>query len=194
MHTKVSAFIPIPPKERHTLRVFALDMTAAEVAALRDADAVLEPGQVLPYLRTDAAARLLGVAVDATQVEVFHTDDVEAIGLAAYLIEGNAVSQAQIAADADRLDAYRGYVMTIRSQAFGGQAATLRPDPKARLMGTYSEEVPPVRFDPLPSSSASGVLGGGRAPMSDARIGGMVATFVLLFLFVLTGLLIWIAR
>jgi hypothetical protein len=194
MHTKVSAFIPIPPKERHTLRVFALDMTAAEVAALRDADAVLEPGQVLPYLRTDAAARLLGVAVDATQVEVFHTDDVEAIGLAAYLIEGNAVSQAQIAADADRLDAYRGYVMTIRSQAFGGQAATLRPDPKARLMGTYSEEVPPVRFDPLPTSSASGVLGGGRAPMSDARIGGMVATFVLLFLFVLTGLLIWIAR
>jgi hypothetical protein len=48
------------PKERHTLRVFALDMTAAEVALLRDADAVLEPGQVLPYLRTDAAVRLLG--------------------------------------------------------------------------------------------------------------------------------------
>jgi hypothetical protein len=186
--------IPILPNERHTLRVFALDMTAAEVAALRDADAVLEPGQVLPYLRTDAAARLLGVAVDATQVEVFHSDDVEAIGLAAYLIEGNAVSQAQIAADADRLDTYRGYVLTIRSQAFGGQAATLRPDPKARLMGTYAEEVPPVKFDPLPTSSASGVLGGGRAPMSDARIGGMVATFVLLFLFVLTGLLIWIAR
>jgi hypothetical protein len=193
MHTKVSAFIPIPPNERHTLRVFALDMTAAEVAALRDADAVLEPGQVLPYLRADAAVRLLGVAVDATQVEVFHSDDVEAIGLAAYLIEGNAVSQAQIAADADMLDAYRGYVLTIRSQAFGRQAATLRPDPKARLMGIYAEEVPPVKFDPLPTASASGALGGGRAPMSDARIGGMVATVALILMFGLTAFVIWFA-
>jgi hypothetical protein len=33
----------------------------------------------------------------------------------------------------------------------------------------------------------------GKPAKSDARIGGMVATFVLLFLFALTGLMIWIA-
>jgi hypothetical protein len=185
--------LSIPPNERHTLRVFALDMTAPEFAALRDADALLEPGQVLPYLRADAATRLLGVAVDVTQVEVFHSDDVEAIGLAAYLTEGNAVSQVQIAADQGMLDSYRGYVLTIRSQAFGGRAALLDPAPKARLLGTYAEEVPPVRFDPLPAGSASGVLAGGKPPMSDARMGGMVATVALILMFALTAFVIWLA-
>jgi hypothetical protein len=185
--------IPIPANERHTLRVFALDMTAAEVAVLRDSDAPFAPGQVLPRLRPDAVARLLGVVVDVAQVEVFHSDDIAAIGLAAYLTEGNAVAEAQIAADAGMLDKYEGYVLTIRSQAFGGQAAVLRPDPKLRLMGTYAETVPPVKFDPLPAASAKGVLGGGKPPMSDARMGGMVATVALLVMFGLTALVIWFA-
>ncbi len=185
--------IPIPPNEHHTLRVFALDMTAAEVAALRDTEAASEPGQVVPPLRPDAAARLFGVAVDVAQVELFHSDDIAAIGLAAYLTEGNAVAEAQIAADAGMLDGYQGYVLTIRSQAFGGQAALLQPDPKATLLGTYAEEVPPVRFDPLPTPSATGVLGGGKPPMSDARIGGMVATVALIIMFGLTAFLIWFA-
>ncbi len=185
--------IPIPPNERHTLRVFALDMTLPEVAALRDANALLNPGQIIPPMRADAAQRLLGAPVDVAQVDVFHSDDVEAIGLAAYLIEGNAVAETQIAADAERLDAYRGCVLAIRSQAFGGQAAMLHPDPRLRLMGTYTEESPPVRFDPLPSQAAQGVLGGGKPPMSDARIGGMVATAALIFLFALTAFVIWFA-
>jgi hypothetical protein len=185
--------IPIPPGQRHTLRVFALDMTMAEVAGLRDTKAVLEPGQALPRLRADAALRLFGVAVDVAEMELFHTDDIAAIGLAAYLTEGNAVAEAGIAADAERLDAYRGYVLTIRSQAFGGQAALLDPAPKARLMGTYAEVVPSVRFTPLPSQSARGVLAGGKPPMSDARMGGMVATVALLVMFGLTALVIWLA-
>jgi hypothetical protein len=185
--------IAIPPNERHTLRVFALDMTLAEVTALRDADAVLTPGQVIPPMRADAAQRLLGAPVDLTQGDVFHTDDIAAIGLAAYLIEGNAVAEAQIAADADMLDAYQGYILAIRSQAFGGQTATLTPAPQLRLIGTYTEDTSPIRFEPLPSQAAKGVLVGGRAPMSDARIGGMIATFVLVFLAVLTTLMTWIA-
>lgn len=189
----MTAPIHIAANERHTLRVFALDLAAAEVAALRDADVVPAPGQVVPPLRADAAVLLLGVAVDVAQVDVFHSDDVAAIGLAAYLIEGNAVAEAQIAADAAMLDAYEGYILTVRAQAFGGRAVVLAPAPTVRLMGTYNEEVPPVRFDALPTASAQGVLGGGRAPKSDARIGGMVATFVLLFLFALTAMLIWIA-
>ncbi len=186
--------IPIPKNERHTLRVFALDMTAAEVAVLRDTDAAPEPGRVVAPLRPDAAARLLGVAaIDVTQIDVFHSDDIAAIGLAAYLTDGNAVAQAQIATDAGMLDAYQGHVLTLRAQAFGGQAAVLRPAPTVRLMGTYAEEVPPVRFEPLPTSSAEGVLAGGKPPMSDARMGGMVATLALLVMFGLTALIIWIA-
>ncbi|MGL4320432.1 MAG: hypothetical protein ACRCS3_06165 [Paracoccaceae bacterium] len=185
--------ITIPPKERHTLRVFALDMTATEIAALRAEDA--GPGQVVPPLRPDAAGRLLGAnGLDVTQIDLFHSDDVAAIGLAAYLTEGNAVAEVQLAADAAMLDAYQGYVLAVRSQAFGGYAASLQPDARLRLMGTYTEETPPIRFEPLPTAAAQGVLAGGRAPKSDARIGGMVATFVLLFLFALTGLVVWLAE
>ena len=185
--------LPIPPNERHTLRVFALDMTPTEVALLRDTDAPLPPGQIIPPLRADAAARLLGVAVDVTQIDLFHSDDIAAIGLAAYLIEGNSIAQAQIAADAGMLDICQGYLLTIRSQAFGGQAAVLSPDPRLRLLGTYAEDVPPVRFDPLPTPSATGVLGGGRPAMSDARMGGMVATVALILMFGLTAFVIWFA-
>ena len=185
--------IPIPSNERHTLRVFALDMTAPEVAVLRDTDTVPEPGQVVPHLRADAAALLLGVPVDVAQIDLFHSDDITAIGLAAYLTQGNAVAEAQIAVDAAMLDACQGYVMAVRSQAFGGRAALLHAHPKARLLGTYTEDTPAIRFEPLPTQAAKGVLTGGRAPKSDARIGGMVATFVLLFLAALTTLMIWIA-
>lgn len=186
--------IPIPASERHTLRVFALNMTPAEAALLRDTDAPLNPGQILPPLRPDAARRLLGTDVaDLAQIDLFHSDDIAAIGLAAYLIEGNAVAEAQIAADAGILDAYKGYVLTIRSPAFGGRAAVLELDPKVTLLGTYAEEVPPVKFDPLPTPSATGLLGGGKPPMSDARIGGMVATVALLVMFGLTALLVWLA-
>ncbi len=161
---------------------------------MRDTDAPLTPGQIIPPLRPDAARRLLGVDVaDLSQIDLFHSDDIAAIGLAAYLIEGNAVAEAQIAADATTLDAYQGYILTLRAQAFGGQSALLHPDPKVTLMGTYTETVPPVRFDPLPTQSAKGVLGGGKPPKSDARIGGMVATAALIFMFGLTALIIWLA-
>jgi hypothetical protein len=60
-------------------------------------------------------------------------------------------------------------------------------------MGTYAEVVPSVRFTPLPSQSARGVLAGGKPPMSDARMGGMVATVALLVMFGLTALVIWLA-
>jgi hypothetical protein len=185
--------ITIPPNERHTLRVFALDMSLAEVTALQDMDAILTPGQIIPPLHPDAAQRLLGVPVDVAQVDVFHSDDIAAIGLAAYLTQGNAVAETRIAADAAMLDAYRGYILTLRAQAFGGRPATLTPDPKLRLMGTYSEDTPAIHFEPLPTTAATGVLAGGRAHKSDARIGGMVATFVLLFLALFTVLFIWIA-
>jgi hypothetical protein len=137
---------------------------------------------------------LLGVdGVDVAQIDLFHSDDIAAIGLAAYLTEGNAVAEAQIAADAGMLDAYQGYVLTLRAQAFGGRAVVLRSDPKVTLMGTYAEEVPPVRFEAIPTASAKGVLGGGKPPMSDARMGGMVATVALIIMFGLTAFVIWFA-
>ncbi len=179
----MTAPIPIPANERHTLRVFTLETTAAEVDRLRDG-------------RGNPIAALLGVSsLDPDYAEVFDVKDLGDLGLAAYLIDGNGVAEAQIAADRARLDAIRGFVLIVHTAAFGGQAATLHPDARLTLIGTYAEDIPPVRFEPLPDAAAKGVLepGMGKKPMSEARISGMVATVVLVFLFVLVAFFVWSA-
>jgi hypothetical protein len=163
----------------HGLRVFAVDLLKDEVLRIHGQPELL--------------ATLLGVAkLDANQIALFHTDDLEGVGLVDYLLDGGGVTEAQLEPDRLTLAAYRGYVLTLRDAAFPARPVTLNPDPRLRLLGTYAEEVAPVRFEDLPDAAAAGTITA-KPAKSDARIGGMVATFVLLFLFALTGLMIWIA-
>lgn len=176
--------IPIPPHERHTLRVFGFDITAPDLARLRNADILLDQPSA------DTIAPLFGLpTLNPDHVELFHTEDIDAIGLTAYLIEGNAVAEAQIAADRAKLDAHQGGIITLRAAAIPGPL-TLTLDPRVTLLGTYTEQTPPVRFEPLPGGT--GTLTG-KAPMSNARISGMVATVVLIFMFALVAIFIWMA-
>lgn len=166
--------LTLPVGERHVLRVFTLALPGAEIAALRgDADLL---------------AALLGVdMLDPAGVEVFDLADLEGVGLAAYLTQGNGVAEAQIAADRARLSALRGPVLILHASAFDGRATTLHPDPRLRFVGRYGEELPPpVQFEPLPDAAARGLLPQGKPVMSDARMSGMVATVVLLFLAIFT--------
>jgi hypothetical protein len=171
--------ITIPPNERHTLRVFAVALPKDEVLRIHGQAGLL--------------AALLGVPeVDTSQIALFHTDDLEGVGMIDYLLDGGGVTEAQIATDREILAAYRGYILTARDAAFPTRPVTLRPDARLRLLGAYAEETAPVRFEDLPDVAATGLIAG-KPAKSDARIGGMVATFVLVFLFALTGLMIWIA-
>jgi hypothetical protein len=169
--------IHIPPTERHTLRVFTLAV----------------PPDDLHRLRSDptAIAALLGTpTVNTHYIDIFDVKDIDAIGLAQYLIDGNGAAEPQITADKPTLDAIRGPVLILTSGAANG---TLTPAPQLSLIGTYAEDTPPIIFEPLPTDSAKGLTGQGKAPMSDARAGGMVATVALIVLFAITGLMIWMA-
>lgn len=166
--------------ERNSLRVFALDMGAPEVQALRAEGPV-------------GLAAFLGVAeVDPGHVEIFDVADLGAVGLAGYLIEGNGLAEAQIAADRGLLEEQRGFVLILYSGAFRGMATTLRPSPRLSLIGAYAEKVDPVHFAPLPFEDADGMMAGGSAPMmSNARVSGMVAAAALILLFLFAGLFVW---
>ncbi len=114
----------VAPNEHGVIRLFTLDMRPEEAKFLR------EPG---------AAGQVLGVeGLDPDQIDIFPVSDLEDLGLYGYLSEGCGVSDDQL--DRSKLEAIEGWVMVLRSAAFGGRAATLSPDPRLRLIGLYTEE------------------------------------------------------
>lgn len=171
----------LPEGERHVLRVFTLNLPAAEAVQL--------PG------KADLLAALLGVEVlDAAGVEVFDLADLAGLGLAAYLVEGNGATETQIAADRERLDALTGAVVILHSAAFAGRATRLQPDPRLRLIGTYGEDLPPVQFGPLPDAAARGLLPQGRPVATDMRRAARITVALLLIAAVLLVALILLPR
>ncbi len=169
-----------------SFHVYTLDMPAADLSA--SGLASLAPGSKTAETGVgEALLDLFGTEVDPAMVEVFDVADLADIGLAAYLIDGNGATEAQIEADRARLEAVTGFVLILHGPA------PHTADPRLNRIGSYAEDLPAVRFEPLPDASAKGIVSQGKPPKSDARIGGMVATVVLLILFVFTALLIWFA-
>ncbi|MEM1236518.1 MAG: hypothetical protein AAGI10_06065, partial [Pseudomonadota bacterium] len=120
--------------------------------------------------------------------------DLEGVGLADYLIDGHGADPADVKSDKTKLGALGGWVMVVLSKAFRGQPRELEIDPRLTLIGVYGQEG--VDWSPVPVTSAAAEPYSADAkpkkPMSDARISGMVATAVLLFLaaFVTTFILL----
>lgn len=132
---------------------------------------------------------LLGVnRIDPAHLEIIDTADIAEIGLAEYLTEGYGAVEAQIAADAARLNAVRGHVLIATSAAFPDRPAELLLDPSVGLVGAYAEDRPEVRFETLPSASAEGVIPPPPAapiPSQTMRLVRMVAYAVAALLVVL---------
>ena len=178
----------ISPTERGVVRLFTLDLPPEQAAGFTE-----------PDFDSDAPAPIdaaLGVSyLDTDFVEVFPVSNLDGLGLAGYLVQGLGVPEAEVAADRARLNALTGHVVVVLSQAFGGHAATLTPKAPLTWIGTYTEEGASVKFAPLPSESAKGVITDApqKPPKSNARISGMVAMYALLALFALVVLMIWVA-
>jgi hypothetical protein len=179
----VNAALTLQPGERRVLRLFALDLPRAEVEGLEKSPE-----------GDDLLSALLGVdALDRAAVEVFDVEDLTGIGLAGYLMAGDGIPEAQIEPDRQRLEEVTGGVLLVYSEAFPARPLTLTPDPRLRLIGLYREDTPQIVFEPLPDAAAMGEVPQGKPVWSNARIGGMVATAVLIFLAIFTVLFIWMA-
>ena len=128
-------------------------------------------------------------------VELFPVSNLEELGLAGYLVEGLGIAESDVAPNRMRLNSLSGHMLIVLSAAFGGKETTITPSAPLKWIGTYTEEGASIQFRPLPSEGAKGVLDGAPAkpPKSDARVGGMIAMYALIFMFAFVGLLIWIA-
>jgi hypothetical protein len=165
--------LTIPPGERGTVRLFAIDAPPEEARAFADNPA--------------AVARALGAPdLDLRHIDVFPVSRIAPLGLAAFLAEGHDIPAEALAADADALSALDGQVAVLASGAFGPQGRTLEVTPPLRFVGAWAEARPPVTFSTLPSGGAEGVLGGPAAPPATApRAGGGMRRLLTVLLLIL---------
>lgn len=170
----MTARLGIPATERGIVRVFAVNLPEAQVAAMLDdglVDGDLPPGE---RRELPAAADLLGwPALDTRHAELFAVKDLTGLGLPTYLTEGLGLEEDQLAPDHARLSALEGYVLIVLSRAFGGQDVTLHVPDALTLISTYKEKFAPVTFEPLPGTAGQAALAGRpsiRAPDQSRRI------------------------
>jgi len=184
--------LDVPANEAGRIRVFALSMTDKEAKALA--------ANISPVPETDGARSyqeevLGGEELDHDHVEVFPVKNLEGLGLSDYLVEGHGALKEDVARDKAKLSALVGWAMVVLSRAFRGHARRLSLDPRLTLIGVYRQEGVDWTPAPVESATAEPSASGAKPkkPMSDARISGMVATVVLLFLAVFVTLFIFLA-
>lgn len=167
--------------ERDVLRLFALDLPEDEAQRF-----VTQKGYVWPLRDALGADRLRTDFVDLVRVA-----DLGEMPLSQYLREAHGVTDESLAGLRDRVDALEGFVIALPAQAFDGTTQTLEVRAPLRWIGTFGEERAEPAGKPLRSEAARGTTQRGKP--SDAAMSGRVAAIALLVLFVLVGIMVWIA-
>ncbi len=166
--------------ERDVLRLFAVDLPEDEAQRFATA------GETWP-LREALDARTLREDF----VDVVRVADLGEMPLSRYLREAHGVTEESLAGHGARVDALDGVVIALPAQAFGGTAQTLDVRAPLRWIGTFGEERAEPAGAPLHSEAARGTTDAGKP--SDAAMSGRIASIALLVLFVLVGVMVWIA-
>lgn len=143
--------------ERRRVRLFAIDLPEPEVAdfARPDPDTDSWP------LRDALGAQRL----DPEGVEILRVADLQGLGLAGYLTEGQGMDAREVDEMRPQLDRVSGYVAVVTSRAFEGRAQVLTPRTPLRWIGTFAEQFNPAPMTPLRSASAEGEIGAPPGPV-----------------------------
>ena len=171
------AFAPARTHEK-VIWVFAMDMPTQACEAFKSNPAALTAA--------------LGVThIDDAHIEIFDVETIRDYGFAKYLTEAHGMNAEQIAPEATMLSAIDGHVLLVFSDALDRQ--TLAPNPPLRFIGRYSAALVVSPVQRIETEAAKGILPQRKPPKSDARMSGMVATAALLVMFLIVGIMIWIA-
>ncbi|MEL6587789.1 MAG: hypothetical protein AAFQ50_14220 [Pseudomonadota bacterium] len=176
--------LTVKENEQGLIRVFAISVPPNEFL-----------GRSVEENRAWLSMALGGAALNET-AEVFAVKDLEELGLVGYLREGQGVPEAALAKDRTKLSALSGWVAILPSSAFSREGGTYEMASEVTLIGTYAEEGVDWAGEALAAQSAAPFSAApvpGKKPMSDARMGGMVATAVLLFLAAFVVVFVWLA-
>ena len=178
--------LTVPDSDRRYVWVFAVDLPENDLRAFGHEDHTDDDKVHWPL--GDALG--LSPYPDQDFVELFDLDTIQDFGFSRYLSEANGMD---IGEDAAKLDALRGGVALVFSQALKGGQTRFAPKAPLSFIGRYALPVDLPTHEKLTSTSAEGLLPQGKPVKSDARIGGMVATFVLIFLALFVTLFVWIS-
>ncbi len=165
----------IAPHERGVIRLFSLDMRPEEAKFMH------EPG---------AVDQVLGVeGLDPEQIDIFPVSDLEDLGLYGYLSEGCGVSVDQL--DRTKLEAIEGWVMVLRSAAFGDRSVTLSPDPRLHLIGLFTEEATNWTGDVIETESAK-PYSAPQSPPADTKPSRIGSAVIALLILIAIGGALWL--
>ncbi len=169
----------VAAQEAGKVRVYALSLSDAEAQAMRDDSA--------------AQAAALGVdKLDGTYTEVFRVSDLDTLGLAGYLRDGNGVYAEQIEADRSKLGALDGWVMVVYSRAFGGESRQLAPIPALTHIGTYDEGGPDTPVQAMEAEAAQPYTGIPRVEPATPAKQNSNKTMIIIAAVVLVLLVLWL--
>lgn len=173
--------------ETGVVRVFALNRPA-DMARGQE----VEVAQIADWLRVSQ--------LNAQDVQQIWTDDmVDDLDLQGLLAAGYDIDADQIAAQADRLDAateaHPTMFVIIRSSAFVTRPVDLHDEGPLFAIASFNEPSANVSFQPLPNPDPNKVLEDApqKKQVSDAAMGGRIATIVLVVLAALVWVMIKIA-
>lgn len=178
----MSERLNIPPNEHGLLRVFALDSQL---------EMEIEHAGTL-----DGLIKALGIsALNQDAVQLVKIDSVADLGLTTFLEMAYDITPDDLKENRTTLDALTGQIAIIRAGAITDTNVII--DGAAKLVATLHEgQTERANLSKLTAKSAEGILDKPvrtKKPKSDARVGGMIATYALIFMFALVGLMIWIA-
>lgn len=144
----MSTVLRIPAGEAHVVRLFAVDEDRAN-----------------PH-PDDAILAALGAGpLKTSEIELFDLADLQGMTLTDYLAEGHGIASAELSPMQSQVNGLKGRVLILPSRAFEGRAQKMRPRAPLRLVARFTEEGTPVRFAPLPTGGAEGLL----TPRANAR-------------------------
>ncbi len=169
--------LTIPANDHGQIRVFA-------IKAPPSADVIEKTPRGLDTLFT--------ATLNPDFVDVVRIKDLGKMRLSSYISQGYDMSPDLV--DRAAVDAITGYAILVLSRASGDVETTLTLAEGLRHVTTYSPGAQIVAPQKLPDASAQGILDTppAKPPKSDARISGMIATYALLAMFALVGLMIWV--
>ncbi|MFW2540995.1 aspartate carbamoyltransferase catalytic subunit [Primorskyibacter sp. 2E107] len=135
--------------ETGTVRLFHLDLPPE---AIERFTAMAGTGE-WPLKYGLGATRLRTAFVDVVDIR-----DLGDMPLSRYLSEAHSTSGADFTAAKPQIDALRGHVVVLPSQAFDNTSQTLTVAAPLRWIGTFSEEPGKGRGPKLRSNAANGIL------------------------------------
>jgi hypothetical protein len=184
--------LAIPAASVRSVWVFSVDLPESDLDAFRGKAPEGANGCLSPMMEAVGAGRLA-----PSHVELFMAETLAGYGMADYLIEANGMDAVSVDPDRARLDALTEPVLLVFSGALADGIDRLEPKAPLTLVGRYTETVTFTLRAPLRSDAAETPAASVEDPLdkrpSDAAMSGRIATIALLVLFLVVGLMLWVA-